>query len=159
VDPPLTIFMIPPIVLFSFKVAKLVHLYRSRMGSTRLRTAAAALAGIALSHTIAKAVAAGLFTSGKPFFRTPKCKNSPVLVQAIVASLEETCLTLLLWIAAFGVIIGPGKELPGAICWSGILFIQSLPYVSSLVMSLINAAPLHRTRPVTRPAVPVPSPY
>jgi exo-beta-1,3-glucanase (GH17 family)/cellulose synthase/poly-beta-1,6-N-acetylglucosamine synthase-like glycosyltransferase len=158
VDPPLTLFMIPPIVLLGFKVAKLVHLYRSRMRSSRLQTASAALAGIGLSHTIAKAVLAGFLTSGKPFFRTPKCKNSPALVQAIAASLEETCLALLLWLAAAGVIAGPGKDLPGAIYWSGILFIQSLPYVASLVMSLINTAPPRsRPRPIATPAVPAPS--
>ena len=159
VDPPLTLFMIPPLVLFCFKVVKLVHLYRSRMRTTRLQTAAAALAGIALSHTIAKAVVAGFFTSGKPFFRTPKCENSPALVQAIAASFEEICLTLLLWLAAVGVILGPGKDLPGAIYWSGVLFLQSLPYIASLVMSLINAVPLHGHRAVSRPAVPAPSAF
>jgi len=103
-------------------------------------------------------VLAVFLTSGKPFFRTPKCKNSPALVQAIAASLEETCLALLLWLAAAGVIAGPGKDLPGAIYWSGILFIQSLPYVASLVMSLINTAPPRsRPRPIATPAVPAPS--
>jgi cellulose synthase/poly-beta-1,6-N-acetylglucosamine synthase-like glycosyltransferase len=159
VDPPLTLFMIPPLVLFCFKVAKLVHLYRSRMRTTRLQTAAAALAGIALSHTIAKAVVAGFFTSGKPFFRTPKCKNSPALVQALSASLEETCMTLLLWLAAAGVIVGPGRDLPGALGWSGVLFIQSLPYLASLVMALINAVPLDGHRSVPKPVVPAPSTY
>ena len=72
-------------------------------------------------------------------------------MQAIVASFEETCLTLLLWLAAVGVILGPGKDLPGAIYWSGVLFIQSLPYIASLVMALINAVPLHRHRAVSRP--------
>lgn len=157
VDPPLVLFMIPPFILFCFKIAKLVHLYRSRMHTSRRQTAAAALAGIGLSHTIAKAVVAGLFTSGKPFFRTPKCKNSPALVQAIGASLEETCITLLLWIAAVGVIMGPGQYLHGAIYWAGVLFIQSLPYVASLVMSLINAVPQRRPRVVQSPVVPAPS--
>ena len=68
VDPPLTLFMIPPIFLFCFKVAKLVHLYRSRMHTSRRRTAAAALAGIALSHTIAKAVRGRIFYLGQAFF-------------------------------------------------------------------------------------------
>jgi len=159
VDPPLALFMIPPIVLFCFKVAKLVHLYRSRMRTSKRHTAAAALAGIALSHTIAKAVVAGFFTSGKPFFRTPKCKNSPALVQAVASSIEETCLTLLLWLAAVGVLLGPGKDLPGAVWWAGILVIQSLPYVASLVMAMINAVPLRRHKPVSTPAVPAPSAY
>jgi len=154
VDPPLALFMIPPIVLFCFKVTKLVHLYRSRMRTSRSQTAAAALAGIGLSHTIAKAVMAGFFTSAKPFFRTPKCENSPPLIQALAASLEETFLALLLWVAAAGVIMGPGQDLPGAICWSGILLIQSLPYVAAIVMSLINSVPLHRHKPLANRVMP-----
>ena len=159
VDPPLTLFMIPPLVLFCFKVAKLIHLYRSRMHSSRRQTVAAALAGIALSHTIAKAVVAGVFTTGKPFFRTPKCKNSPALIQALAATYEETVLFLILWLAAAGVMAGPGKDLPGAIFWSAILLVQSLPYLASMLLALVNAIPLQRHKPVPSPVLPAPSAF
>jgi len=159
VDPPLALFMIPPIVLFCFKVIKLVHLYRFRMGASRWLTAAAALAGIALSHTIAKAVVAGFFTSGKPFFRTPKCKNSPALIQALAAAYEETALFLILWFVAAGVIAGPGKDMPGAILWSAILLVQSLPYLASLLLALVNAIPLQKHKTVPSPVVPATSAF
>ncbi len=146
VDPPLAIFMIPPIILFVFKVLKLVHLYRTRIGATRMQTMAAAISGLALSHSIAKAVMNGVFTSGKPFFRTPKCENSPALVKALAASFEEACLGATLLAVAAGVIAVQGEDTPGAVIWGGVLMIQSLPYLAAILMSLINALPKHRER-------------
>jgi hypothetical protein len=146
VDPPLAVFMIPPIALFVFKVFKLAHLYRTRIGATRLQTIAAAVSGLALSHSIAKAVVNGFFTSGKPFFRTPKCENSPALVKALAASFEETCLAITLIAVAIGVIAVQGEDTPGAVIWGEVLMIQSLPYLAAMVMSLINALPKRRAR-------------
>lgn len=72
VDPPLLIFAIPPLALFVFKVGKIIFLYRRAVGVNLKDAFCAALAGLALSHTIAKAVLYGFFTSSIPFFRTPK---------------------------------------------------------------------------------------
>ena len=72
VDPPLLIFAIPPLALFVFKVGKIIFLYRRTVGVNLKDAFAAALAGLALSHTIAKAVLYGFFTTSIPFFRTPK---------------------------------------------------------------------------------------
>jgi cellulose synthase/poly-beta-1,6-N-acetylglucosamine synthase-like glycosyltransferase len=146
VDPPLAIFMIPPVALFCFKVTKMTHLYRTRIRTTRLQTLAAAFSGLALSHTIAKAVLSGFFTSGKPFFRTPKCENCPALIKALATSIEETCIAFTLWAVAIGVILVQGKDTPGSILWAYVLIIQSLPYTASLGMSLINALPVRRRK-------------
>ncbi len=145
VDPPLAVFTVPPLALFAFKVAKLVYLYRARVGATRAQTASAALAGLALSHTIAKAVVMGFVTTGKPFFRTPKCENQPALVRALAAAAEEGALAVALWLAALGVAVTQGRDLPGALLWSGVLLVQSLPYLAAVLMSLTNALPA-RTR-------------
>lgn len=156
-DPPLAVFSVPPLALFGFKVAKLVHLYRSRVGATRAQTAAAALAGLALSHTIAKAVVMGFLTSGKPFFRTPKCENQPALVRAFAAVLEEAALAGALWVAALGVAATQGRDLPGALLWAGVLLVQSLPYLAAVLLSLTNALPSRpRTAPALAPSLPVP---
>lgn len=48
------------------------------VGSVK-ETVAAALSGLALSHTIAKAMWLGLFTDGRPFLRTPKMEQSVAL--------------------------------------------------------------------------------
>ncbi len=139
-DPPLALFTIPPLALFLFKVGKLVILYRSRVGATRLQTLAAALAGLALTHTIAKAMVAGFWTSGKPFFRTPKCENHPALVRALFSACEETVLALALLAAATGVIWVQGKNFHGTILWGLALCVQSLPYLAALLMALTNAS-------------------
>ncbi len=155
VDPPLAIFMIPPVALFCFKVAKMAHLYRTRIGTTRIQTFVAAFSGLALSHTIAKAVLSGFFTSGKPFFRTPKCENCPELIKAMAASLEETCIAFTLWAVAIGVILVQGQDTPGSVLWAYVLIIQSLPYAASLVMSMINLIPASRRKTFeTHPTLP-----
>jgi hypothetical protein len=146
VDPPLAIFMIPPVALFCFKLAKMVHLYRTRISTTRLQTLAAAFSGLALSHTIAKAVLSGFFTSGKPFFRTPKCEKCPAIVKALAASLEETYIAFTLWAVAIGVLLVQGRDTPGSVLWAYVLIIQSLPYAASLAMSMINVLPAGRRK-------------
>ena len=53
----------------------------SAQGALRLKGALmASVAGLSLTHTVGKAVWSGLFTSGKPFLRTPKCED-PALLQ------------------------------------------------------------------------------
>lgn len=150
VDPPLAVFTIPPMVLFFFKVAKLITLYRSRVGASRWQTAAASLAGLALSHTIAKAVIQGFFTKGKPFLRTPKCENRPALVQAILHAGEELALAAGLLLASLGVALAQGRETPSSLLWSAALVVQSLPYLAAFALSLINGIP-SRKAPILRP--------
>ncbi len=156
VDPPLAIFMLPPIALFCFKIIKLVYLYRTQIKTTRRQTLAAALAGLALSHTIAKAVLTGLFSSDKPFFRTPKCENHPTVINALFASIEEAGIALVLWMASTGVILCQETDIPSATLWAGVLLIQSLPYAASVIVSLTNAFPVHLSKTISAPADPVP---
>ena len=83
IDPPLVMYSVLPLSLFTFKLAKLVHLYRVRVGANFRQTVAAAIAGLALTHTIGTAVVKGLFTRSEPFFRTPKGGESARLLQAL----------------------------------------------------------------------------
>ncbi|HDY84553.1 MAG TPA: glycosyltransferase, partial [Methylophaga sp.] len=100
-DPPLVIFSILPLSLFIFKIAKVIYLYHGIkiVGGFR-ETFAAALSGLALSHTIAKAMWLGLFTDGRPFVRTPKMEQSVALFKAIASASEETLFMIALWLAA-----------------------------------------------------------
>jgi len=157
-DPPLAVFTIPPLALFFFKVLKLIYLYRTRVGASRWQTFGAAWAGLALSHTIAKAVVAGFWTRKIPFFRTPKCENRPRLVQALLSSAEETVLALLLIGAALAVIWLQGSELPGSRLWGAALLVQSIPYLAAIGMGMINVFPPRRkkTLPLTEQAAMLP---
>ena len=83
VDPPLVMYSVLPLSLFTFKLAKLVHLYRVRVGANVRQTLAAAIAGLALTHTIGMAAVKGLFTRSEPFFRTPKQGSTSGLARAL----------------------------------------------------------------------------
>jgi hypothetical protein len=142
IDPPLVMYSVLPLSLFTFKLAKLVHLYRVRVGANFRQTLAAAVAGLALTHTIGVAVIKGLFTRSEPFFRTPKNGESQRLLHALAAARQETLMMLGLWLAAWGVAHAPQTQGPDRLAWIVVLMIQSVPYASSLLASLTSAFPL-----------------
>ncbi len=143
VDPPLMLFSLLPLALFTFKLAKLVHLYTTRVGANLRQTFAAALAGLALSHTIGQAVMKGLFTSNEPFFRTPKRAEPHALFKALSSAREETLLMVTLWLAAWGILRIPSEiGSPDLTMWIVVLLIQSIPYAASLIVSLVSAFPI-----------------
>ena len=143
IDPPLMMFSFLPLALFTFKLAKLVHLYTTRVGANLRQTFAAALAGLALSHTIGLAVMKGLFTSNEPFFRTPKQAEPHALFKALASAREEALLMVTLWLAAWGIMRIP-QEIgsPDRNMWIAVLLIQSIPYAASLAVSLVSAFPI-----------------
>ena len=143
VDAPQLLFSVLPLALFTFKLAKLVHLYSTRVGANMRQTLAAALAGLALSHTIGIAVMKGLFTSGEPFFRTPKRAEPHALFRALASAREESLLMVTLWLAAWGIARIP-QEIgsPDLQMWIAVLLIQSIPYAASLLVSLVSAFPI-----------------
>ncbi|HZO22370.1 MAG TPA: glycosyltransferase, partial [Steroidobacteraceae bacterium] len=142
IDPPLVMYSVLPLSLFTFKLAKLVHLYRVRVGANFRQTIAAAIAGLALTHTIGMAVVKGLVTGSEPFFRTPKTGQTARWVQALVAARGETFMMLGLWLSAWAVAHSPQQHGPDRLAWIVVLLIQSVPYVSSLLASLASAFPL-----------------
>lgn len=142
IDPPLIIFSVLPLSLFLFKLLKLVYLYQGMRVVTTLRqTLSAALAGLALSHTIAKAMWLGLFTSGRPFLRTPKMKQSAPLYHALASAREESLIMLLIWSCATAVYYHFSLENLDTLLWFIALLVQSIPYLAALIMSIISAFP------------------
>ncbi len=141
VDPPLLIFAIPPLALFVFKVGKIIFLYRRAVGVNLKDAFAAALAGLALSHTIAKAVLYGFFTTSIPFFRTPKNADNHGFWVAISEAREEVFIMLLLWGAALGIFLVQGLPSNDMRFWVVMLLVQSLPYLAALVMAFLSSLP------------------
>ena len=141
VDPPLIIFAILPLSLFSFKIAKIIYLYRTTVQASLMHTISAAWAGLALSHTIAMAIVEGLFTSNKPFFRTPKLKTPNRLLAAMVDARWEWVFALGLWASAIGVFIMQPEGGLDLQLWMLLLIIQSLPYFAAIVMAIISGLP------------------
>jgi hypothetical protein len=153
-DPPLIMFSVLPLSLFAFRLAKLAHLYISRVGANLRQTGAAAIAGLALSHSIGTAVVKALFTQREPFRRTPKNSPPDGLIEGLAAAGQETilfvCMLALAYILTHQVTVGTlfsvgiPEELkgPDLSVWVAVLLIQSLPYAAALAMSLISVLPI-----------------
>ena len=145
-DPPLLSFSVLPLTLFAFKLMKLIHLYVTRVGANLRQTIAAAVAGLALSHTIGLAVVKGMVTSNEPFFRTPKMARPHGLIAAISAARQEIALMLALWACAAGTAYSVDEySSPDLSVWIIVLLIQSLPYLAALLISLASAFNLPAT--------------
>ncbi|PJI51009.1 MAG: beta-(1-3)-glucosyl transferase [Pseudomonas sp.] len=154
VDPPLLIFAIPPLALFFFKFGKIMFLYRRAVGVDLLRSFQAAVAGLALSHTIAKAVLYGTFTKTIPFFRTPKMASNHGILVALAEAREEVFIMLLLWGAALGIVLVQGVPSRDMLFWVAMLLVQSLPYLAAVIMALLSSAPGPQPAPEPSPATP-----
>ncbi|HEY7639384.1 MAG TPA: hypothetical protein VH814_06635, partial [Steroidobacteraceae bacterium] len=154
IDPPLIMFSALPLALFTFKLAKLAHLYAARVGANIRQTLAAALAGLALSHTIGVAVIKSLFTRNQPFFRTPKSKQPHAIAEAVAAARTESLMLIAIVLAALGLtrqltlgpylMLGIPDELrgPDVSVWVAVLLIQAVPYAAAVLVSLVSAASL-----------------
>ncbi|CAE6934629.1 putative glucosyl transferase [Pseudomonas marincola] len=154
VDPPLLIFAIPPLALFVFKIGKILFLYQRNVGVNLKDAFCAAVAGLALSHTIAKAVLYGAFTTSIPFFRTPKMRSSHGFMVALAEAREEVFLMLLLWGAAAGIALVQGLPSADVKFWITTLLVQSLPYLAALIMAMLSSLPKPKEdeAPETAPA-------
>lgn len=142
IDPPLIIFSALPLALFSFKVAKAIYLYRGiRIVGTIKQTLAASLAGLALSHTIARAIWLGLFTRSKPFMRTPKMERASALIKALAVSWQEILLLAALWTLAGRLTHLYEADTLDLLLWIIVLLVQSIPYLATVLMSVISAFP------------------
>ncbi len=69
---PMPLFMLAPLALLAFRMIAGPALYRKRIGGGLMQWGGAALAGMALSHTIAKGVLRGLLAKRAAFVVTPK---------------------------------------------------------------------------------------
>ncbi|HET9147358.1 MAG TPA: glycosyltransferase, partial [Acetobacteraceae bacterium] len=154
---PIILFMLPSIGLFAFKIVQILALYSSRVPCSRMDRLGAAVTGLALSHTIGKAVWKG-FTSNKlPFLRTPKMKDAPALVQGLVMAREELALLALTWAALLGVGFVHHWATPETRLWCLVLFTQSLPYLAAVSVSILAAMPA-KALPAKAQALPAPAP-
>jgi exo-beta-1,3-glucanase (GH17 family)/cellulose synthase/poly-beta-1,6-N-acetylglucosamine synthase-like glycosyltransferase len=152
VDPPLIMFSIVPLTLFTFKLVKLADLYITRIGANVRQTLAAAIAGWSLSHTIGLAVIKSAFTRNEPFRRTPKDTPPQRAGLRIVASASAEIIFLIALLACAYLIthqvrispsfvLGLPEELkgPDVSVWVTVLFIQAMPYAAAVLVSIVSA--------------------
>ena len=142
IDAPLAIFSVLPLSLFVFKLAKLMHLYRVRVGANVRQTIAACIAGLGLAHTIGIAVLKGLFTNNEPFFRTPKNASAQTLFGALSACREEALMAIGLLLGAYATSHIALMDSPDLRTWVIVMTVQSIPYVSAVLVSIMSSLTL-----------------
>ena len=160
-DVPMAALSAAALSLFLAKTLKTLLLYPQKVRSGVRGALMASVAGLALTHTVGKAVLSGIFTSGKPFLRTPKCENPADLSQVLRVVWQETTLLGLCLLALFAMLFDRGFDDPAATLWMTMLTIQSTPYVATLVTAFFSAvANAQRVTAgvvlLSKPAPPVP---
>ncbi len=145
---PANAFLLPTVGIFSFKIIRGLWLYQARVPCSVWQSLGASLSGLSLTHTVAKGTLQGLFTSGKPFMRTPKFEQHSPLFVGLVTIRQELLLLILLSIA-----IGMMASLEhfdnfSGRLWIAILSVQAVPYVAALLTLLVSIAPDYKTEPV-----------
>ncbi len=138
---PANAFLLPTVGIFSFKIIRGLWLYQARVPCSVGQSLGASLSGLALTHTVAKGTLQGLFTSGKPFMRTPKFEQHSALFVGLFTIRQELLLLILL-IVAIGMMasLEHFDNFSGRL-WIAILSVQAVPYVAALLTVLISIAP------------------
>ncbi|MBN9427269.1 MAG: glycosyltransferase [Burkholderiales bacterium] len=142
---PITLFMVPLFVFFAAKALFGPLLYWRRVGCTPLDIAGSALAGMGLSHAIARGVFSGLAFRRAVFEITKKgskpAAGSGAASDGYGAVREEILLLAGLWVCVLGMAV---TRQPGHIesaMWMTILALQSLPYLAALACTAIAKLP------------------
>ena len=155
---PLPALTFVAIALFGVKVIKTLSLYPHRVKTGFRGAVAASVAGLALSHTVARAVLSGLFTSGKAFLRTPKLEATALVRSVLAVSWEEILLLTALIASMIGTWQARGGWSDSAgLVWMAMLAVQALPYAATLAMAIISVLP--QAAPMPAPTfIPQPDP-
>ncbi len=141
VAPPHIIFACLPVSLFFFKSVKMLFLYRNRVIASWRQSLLAGLAGLALAHTIARAMLTGFITRRIGFFRTPKKAQANAILKALGDAREELLFALAMLLATVGVMLRPDADMLDVRVWAAMLLIQSIPYLAAVTVSLISGLP------------------
>lgn len=138
-DFPEPIFVYPALLLVVVRIVGTLWTYAARVRIGRRRTLLALIAGGSLTHKIAKAVWQGLLGIRRPFYRTPKLAAATPLLRSLLHVREELGLTLLLGLAAYGIVRVFGTVNDQAVIWVAAITVQSFPYLAALVAAVIGS--------------------
>jgi hypothetical protein len=139
IDVPMPALSAAAMALFATKCFKTLSLYPPKVRSGFRGAMMASVAGLSLTHTVGKAMWTGLFTSGKPFMRTPKCADPALFSQVLRVVWQETTLLVLLIAAMVSMAFDRGFEDPAVSMWMVMLGIQSLPYAATFFTATVSA--------------------
>jgi len=142
IDAPQLIFSAVPLIFFGFKMIKMFYLYGGAVRTSLRPAFSAAIAGLALSHTIARAVMSGLVIGRKiPFYRTPKQTAKAALWRALLDAREEFIFATVLLGLIVAIVTQIGLDSRETLMWVIVLAVQAIPYGSALLLSLVSTLP------------------
>lgn len=145
--PPLLISVVP-ILFFAFKITKLFTLYLVQVKASFKTALAATLAGLSLSYVIGRATLSGLFVGRKiAFIRTPKMASNLAVLQAFNAARDESILACMLLCGVGLIYFQLGFDSRENLAWCLVLVSQSLPFLASLIVSVLSTAPNRESVP------------
>ncbi|QDF66648.1 glycosyltransferase [Shewanella sp. SNU WT4] len=160
---PEALLSVLPLSFFVFKLSKMFVLYRRRVGTNWRQSIASCIAGLALSHTIGRAMVAGFVTSKIGFFRTPKLAAKNRLLKALMDCREELLFAIAMlggvYLITRGINTGSlthNVSLIDLYMWRLVILVQSIPFIAAVVVSLISAMPgipaklIEPMRPINR---------
>jgi hypothetical protein len=157
-DVPMEALSAAALALFLVKTLKTLLLYPPKVGSGIKGALQASIAGLALTHTVGKAVLSGIFTSKKPFLRTPKMEGRAAVDQVVRVAWQEISLFSLCAIALLATSSARGSSDPAAILWMVMLMVQALPYAATIATAALSAFALQKTeKPMLTPRPVMPS--
>jgi cellulose synthase/poly-beta-1,6-N-acetylglucosamine synthase-like glycosyltransferase len=149
-DVPLAALSAVALTLFTVKTVKTVWLHGAKVGTGVRGSLASAITGLALSYTVGKGVISGLFTSGKPFLRTPKCADTASWRHAFSLAKAETMMLIGIVLAFFGSAYATQLDDPAEMVWAAALGVMAVPFAASVIVALGSTLSFGR-RPAQQP--------
>ena len=160
---PTAAYLMPLMVFCAAKLVMGPLLYARRVPCSVWGSVGAALAGMALSHGIARGVWQGLFSGERAFQVTRKggglAVGKPSLlarVRTVLQPVREESLLLLALLLAAGAVAHTASGLNGlarsdAWMWMAMLLLQALPYAAAVLCAGLAAWPEHVAPLLERP--------
>ena len=137
-DVPLTALSGVALAIFTTKTVKTVWLHRAKVGTGFGGAMGSVITGLSLSYTVGKGVIAGLFTSSKPFLRTPKCEHAAPWTQIVKVARAEAALLVGTIAAIFGTMWSTQFDDPADVVWVAALSVMAVPYAAALLVALFS---------------------
>jgi exo-beta-1,3-glucanase (GH17 family)/cellulose synthase/poly-beta-1,6-N-acetylglucosamine synthase-like glycosyltransferase len=146
-DVPLTALSSVALAIFTVKTFKTVLLHRAKVGTGFGGAMASAITGLSLALTVGRGVIAGLFTSGKPFMRTPKCEDAAPWTHALrLVKVEVTLLVCTIISIVWTVRIRRFED-PAEQIWVIALAVMAIPYIASILVAFGSTLKFGRRAP------------